>query len=662
MRRPALTPVSLLDLQRWQKVDTSRSPPARGAQVTIVITDIESSTTLWDKLPDEVSAGIALHHRCLRDALAQFNGYEVATEGDSFKCAFHHPEDAVCWAVHTQLELLVAPWHPELEDPTKYYPGEASHCADMEKLPRGVEDDPLPICFLADIIKSQIKLTGNSSGDASHHNTQHAVATQYSKSMSEKWPLGTVSNFSTQATVPAFRGLRVRVGMHTGIADVVGVHEVTKRVTYGGKVVAKAKEVSDTPCGGQIIMSGETLAAITSVQQLMCRLADQFSVWSSGLDTDIHESAASFLHCGSHVLKHVAPAPTEPEQQLSKWTSRGPLSMVSSFRMPSFSRSTNSGSWEEGRRAREAEAQAGNTPEKQVDELVMVVPWPLRARISCYPPLKTTEVVTPAYFDAPGDTDQTTIMFTFIHGWAALQEAFGAALDPVRRQYALLIRHCLQQYNGYEVEGENDSFVCAFYNANDAVECGISLQLAVRKARWDMPVSLTHKTTVRLGSKLRVKVGMCTGKPAKVLPCLRTGRRSFFGSVMNHAARITAKARGGQVLLHQDSFSNLDRDRLRSSIVLEAAGEMSFKGVTRKIAVFGASDTAMKAAPLDIAKEALSPMDSSRTCGSAMSFSCESDQTSYEQDLGFTASGEQVAEHTSIDMGEEYPVIGASSS
>lgn len=54
MRRPALTPVSLLDLQRWQKVDTSRSPPARGAQVTIVITDIESSTTLWDKLPDEV--------------------------------------------------------------------------------------------------------------------------------------------------------------------------------------------------------------------------------------------------------------------------------------------------------------------------------------------------------------------------------------------------------------------------------------------------------------------------------------------------------------------------------------------------------------------------------------------------------------------------------
>lgn len=201
----------------------------------------------------------------------------------------------------------------------------------------------------------------------------------------------------------------------------------------------------------------------------------------------------------------------------------------------------------------------------------------------------------------------------------------------------------MQQYNGYEVEGENDSFVCAFYNANDAVECGISLQLAVRKARWDMPVSLTHKTTVRLGSKLRVKVGMCTGKPAKVLPCLRTGRRSFFGSVMNHAARITAKARGGQVLLHQDSFSNLDRDRLRSSIVLEAAGEMSFKGVTRKIAVFGASDTAMKAAPLDIAKEALSPMDSSRTCGSAMSFSCESDQTSYEQDLGFTASGEQVS-------------------
>lgn len=33
----------------------------------------------------------------LRSLLAQYNGFELATEGDSFQIAFHRPEDAVLW-------------------------------------------------------------------------------------------------------------------------------------------------------------------------------------------------------------------------------------------------------------------------------------------------------------------------------------------------------------------------------------------------------------------------------------------------------------------------------------------------------------------------------------------------------------------------------------
>jgi hypothetical protein len=36
-----------------------------------------------------------------------------------------------------------------------------------------------------------------------------------------------------------------------------------------GQVVQIAKAVSDTPCGGQIIMSGESLAEIASLKHLM---------------------------------------------------------------------------------------------------------------------------------------------------------------------------------------------------------------------------------------------------------------------------------------------------------------------------------------------------------------------------------------------------------
>lgn len=49
-------------------------------------------------------------------------------------------------------------------------------------------------------------------------------------------PYATVAYGESAAMLPIFRGLLVRVGIHTGTADVVGVHHVTKRITYGGKV------------------------------------------------------------------------------------------------------------------------------------------------------------------------------------------------------------------------------------------------------------------------------------------------------------------------------------------------------------------------------------------------------------------------------------------
>lgn len=51
----------------------------------------------------QLARDIAVHHQCLRAALREFDGYEIATEGDSFKCAFHSPEDAICWSTQVQV-------------------------------------------------------------------------------------------------------------------------------------------------------------------------------------------------------------------------------------------------------------------------------------------------------------------------------------------------------------------------------------------------------------------------------------------------------------------------------------------------------------------------------------------------------------------------------
>ena len=49
-------------------------------------------------------------------------------------------------------------------------------------------------------------------------------------------PLGILRHAQCKLPLPVFRGLRVRIGIHTGIADKVLVHEKTKRATYGGRV------------------------------------------------------------------------------------------------------------------------------------------------------------------------------------------------------------------------------------------------------------------------------------------------------------------------------------------------------------------------------------------------------------------------------------------
>ncbi|KXZ51492.1 hypothetical protein GPECTOR_12g455 [Gonium pectorale] len=89
--------------------------PGHGPGTTLMVTDIESSTTLWELLPEEaMGRAVDLHHAVVRSALYRCSGYESATEGDSFICAFHSAADAVKCAMLVQQELLTANWPAEL--------------------------------------------------------------------------------------------------------------------------------------------------------------------------------------------------------------------------------------------------------------------------------------------------------------------------------------------------------------------------------------------------------------------------------------------------------------------------------------------------------------------------------------------------------------------
>lgn len=151
--------------------------------VTLVFTDIEGSSSLWENYGEDFAPVLNLHQEIFRRAIALFNGYEVKTEGDAFMVAFAKPLEAVRFCMTVQSQLERAPWPHRLL------------------------------------------------GDQSYESRN-------------------------QCSAP-IRGLRVRMGAHTGP---VSTHRdpTTGRMDYFGPSVNRAARVSDAAHGGQLLLSRAT--------------------------------------------------------------------------------------------------------------------------------------------------------------------------------------------------------------------------------------------------------------------------------------------------------------------------------------------------------------------------------------------------------------------
>jgi len=131
---------------------------------------------------------------------------------------------------------------------------------------------------------------------------------------------------------------------------------------------------------------------------------------------------------------------------------------------------------------------------------------------------------------APDGT--VTIMFSDIEGSTALSEQLGDErwLKLLRRHNAL-IRRQLAAHRGFEVKSQGDGFMVAFGSARSALRCAIAIQRDLA-ARHDQSGSQV----------LRVRIGLHTGEVIRE-------QQDFFGHTVILAARIGAKANGGQILV-----------------------------------------------------------------------------------------------------------------
>ena len=91
-----------------------REVDAPTGDLSLVFTDIKSSTALWESFPVAMRSGIKIHNDLLRRHLRIIGGYEVKTEGDAFMVAFPTATSALCWAFAVQQALLKATWPTEI--------------------------------------------------------------------------------------------------------------------------------------------------------------------------------------------------------------------------------------------------------------------------------------------------------------------------------------------------------------------------------------------------------------------------------------------------------------------------------------------------------------------------------------------------------------------
>ncbi|KNC53784.1 adenylate/guanylate cyclase [Thecamonas trahens ATCC 50062] len=101
-----------LESQNAQLRDPGMQAPM--GRVALLFTDVQGSTRLWAADPENMSEALWAHNTVIRECLAEWQGYEVKTEGDAFMVAFADPRDAVACALRIQSALLDIAWSPKL--------------------------------------------------------------------------------------------------------------------------------------------------------------------------------------------------------------------------------------------------------------------------------------------------------------------------------------------------------------------------------------------------------------------------------------------------------------------------------------------------------------------------------------------------------------------
>jgi predicted ATPase/class 3 adenylate cyclase len=90
--------------------DTERMAESHTGTITFLFTDVEGSTSLWERNPEAMSEALSRHDEILRTAIEAHDGHVFKTVGDAFHATFSAAPDALDAALEAQRALLREEW------------------------------------------------------------------------------------------------------------------------------------------------------------------------------------------------------------------------------------------------------------------------------------------------------------------------------------------------------------------------------------------------------------------------------------------------------------------------------------------------------------------------------------------------------------------------
>jgi len=148
--------------------------------------------------------------------------------------------------------------------------------------------------------------------------------------------------------------------------------------------------------------------------------------------------------------------------------------------------------------------------------------------------LSTVDVADYPFREQTSPDGSVTVVFTDIEGSTAMLERLGEERWlEVMREHNRLVRERVAAHDGAVVKSQGDGFMITFASATAALATAVELQRI-----------FCEYSAKRADRQLRVRIGLHTGN-------IFREHDDFIGKTVIVAARITARASGGEVLVSE---------------------------------------------------------------------------------------------------------------